>query len=90
MMSSPRIHTLFDQWLARDPGRAFIHLPDADWTFAQLGELVEAAEAELRADGVGTGDRVLIIAENCPQHVALILAISRLGAWSYSYVRLPR
>ena len=82
MMSSPRIHTLFDQWLARDPGRAFIHLPDADWTFAQLGELVEAAEAELRADGVGTGDRVLIIAENCPQHVALILAISRLGAWS--------
>jgi acyl-CoA synthetase (AMP-forming)/AMP-acid ligase II len=79
---STRIHTLFDDWLAREPGRVFIHLPDAQWTFAQLGVLVDQAEAELRADGVGTGDRVLIVAENCPQHVALILACSRVGAWS--------
>jgi malonyl-CoA/methylmalonyl-CoA synthetase len=81
-MSTTRIHTLFDDWLAREPGRVFIHLPDAQWTFAQLGELVDLAEAELRADGVGSGDRVLIVAENCPQHVALILAVSRVGAWS--------
>jgi malonyl-CoA/methylmalonyl-CoA synthetase len=77
-----RIHTRFDDWLAREPGRVFIHLPDAEWSFAQLGELVAQAEAELRADGVGSGDRVLIVAENCPQHVALILAVSRVGAWS--------
>jgi malonyl-CoA/methylmalonyl-CoA synthetase len=81
-MTPTRIHTLFDDWLAREPARVFIHLPDAQWTFAQLGELVDAAEAELRADGVGSGDRVLIVAENCPQHVALIVAISRVGAWS--------
>jgi acyl-CoA synthetase (AMP-forming)/AMP-acid ligase II len=81
-MSTTRIHTLFDDWLAREPGRVFIHLPDAQWTFAQLGELVDQAEAELRADGVGLGDRVMIVAENCPQHVALILAVSRVGAWS--------
>jgi len=81
-MTTPRIHTLFDDWLAREPARVFIHQPDAQWSFAQLGELVDQAVAELRADGVGSGDRVLIVAENCPQHVALILAISRVGAWS--------
>ena len=81
-MGGTRIHTLFDGWLAREPGRVFIHLSDAQWTFGQLGELVDQAEAELRTDGVGSGDRVLIVAENCPQHVALILAVSRVGAWS--------
>ncbi len=81
-MNPKRIHTLFDEWLAREPGRVFIHLPGGQWTFAQLGALVDAAESELRADGVGLGDRVLIVAENCPQHVALILAVSRVGAWS--------
>jgi malonyl-CoA/methylmalonyl-CoA synthetase len=81
-MGTTRIHTLFDDWLVREPGRVFIHLPDAQWSFAQLGQLVDAAEAELRADGVGSGDRVLVVAENCPQHVALIVAISRVGAWS--------
>jgi malonyl-CoA/methylmalonyl-CoA synthetase len=81
-MGTNRIHTLFDDWLVREPGRVFIHLADAQWSFAQLGQLVDSAEAELRADGVGSGDRVLVVAENCPQHVALIVAISRVGAWS--------
>jgi malonyl-CoA/methylmalonyl-CoA synthetase len=81
-MTGTRIHTLFDATLAREPGRVFIHLADADWTFGQLGALIDIAQAELRALGVGTGDRVLIVAENCPQHVALILACSRVGAWS--------
>ena len=77
-----RIHSLFDQWLAREPGRVFIHAPRSQWTFARLGELVNAAEHEMREQGVRVGDRVLIVAENCPEHVALILACSRLGAWS--------
>ena len=82
-MDTPvRIHTLFDDWLAREPQRVFIHEPQGDWTFAQLGEWAAAAEAEMREAGVRTGDRVLIVAENCPQHVALIVACSRVGAWS--------
>jgi len=47
-----------------------------------LGQLVHALEAELREQRVRPGDRVLIVAENCPEHVALILACSRVGAWS--------
>jgi acyl-CoA synthetase (AMP-forming)/AMP-acid ligase II len=77
-----RIHEAFDAWLAREPQRPFLHLPDRDVDFGALGVLVDALERELRADGIRPGDRVLIVAENCPEHVALILACSRVGAWS--------
>ncbi len=78
-----RIHQLLDRWLAEAPGRPFIHLPDGrSLSFADLGALADAAEAELRRLGVRAGDRVLVVAENCPEHAALILAASRVGAWS--------
>ena len=78
-----RIHHLLDRWLAEAPQRPFIHLPDGrNLSFADLGALTDTAEAELRALQVRPGDRVLVVAENCPEHAALILACSRVGAWS--------
>lgn len=77
-----RIHEAFDAWLSRDAGRPFLHLPGRELDFRALGALVDALEQELRDDGVRPGDRVLVVAENCPEHVALVLACSRVGAWS--------
>lgn len=78
-----RIHHLLDRWLAVAPQRPFIHLPDgSSLSFADIGALADTAEAELRQLGVQPGDRVLAVAENCPAHAALILACSRVGAWS--------
>ncbi len=82
-----RLHALFDGWLRRAPERTLLHLRGADgaprtMSFAQVAAQVEALEAELRAEGVRPGDRVLAVAENCPEHLALILACSRVGAWS--------
>lgn len=82
-MTSQRMHHLLDRWLAEAPQRPFIHLPGGGiLTFADLGALTARAEAELRALGVRPADRVLVVAENCPEHAALILACSRVGAWS--------
>ncbi len=77
-----RIHELLDRWLAEAPERPFIHLPDHSLSYADLGMLADALEGELRADGVRPGDRVLVVAENCPEHAALLIACSRVGAWS--------
>ncbi|MDD2546192.1 MAG: class I adenylate-forming enzyme family protein [Burkholderiaceae bacterium] len=77
-----RIHALFDQRLAQSPQQVFMHTPEGDVDFATLGGWVERLADELRAHGVQEGDRVLAVAENCPEHVALILACSRVGAWS--------
>lgn len=83
-MTTPatRLHHLFDQRLAATPDAVFLHLPDHTLSFAQLGAMVDTLEGELRAQGVQPGDRVLAVAENCPEHVALVLACSRVGAWS--------
>ncbi|WP_034386591.1 class I adenylate-forming enzyme family protein [Comamonas composti] len=82
-MSHQRIHHLLDRWLDEAPQRPFIHLADGrSLSFADLGALTDKAEAELRALDVRAGDRVLVVAENCPEHAALILACSRVGAWS--------
>ncbi|MBT9507051.1 class I adenylate-forming enzyme family protein [Rhodoferax sp.] len=76
------IHELFDARVASAPGQAFLYTPEATLTLADLDAMVTQLAQELRADGVQPGDRVLTVAENCPEHVALILACSRVGAWS--------
>nr|WP_255429373.1 class I adenylate-forming enzyme family protein [Ramlibacter albus] len=68
--------------MQRSPDRVFLHLREGTMTYRDVGRFVDALEAELRADGVCPGDRVIVIAENCPEHLALILACSRVGAWS--------
>ncbi len=81
-MAFTRIHELFDARAASAPAQPFLYTPEATLTLAELGRLVTQLEGELRTDGVVPGDRVMIVAENCPEHVALILACSRVGAWS--------
>lgn len=79
---SVRIHQFLDRWLQQDPDRPFIFLPDRTLSYADLGRLVDTLEQELRAQDVRAGDRVMVVAENCPEHAALLLACSRVGAWA--------
>ncbi len=81
-MPPSRLNEIFDQRLAQTPDAPLLFLPDETFSVAALGSLVDQIEAELREDGVLPGDRVLIIAENCPEHIALIIACSRVSAWS--------
>ncbi|MEK7344412.1 MAG: class I adenylate-forming enzyme family protein [Pseudomonadota bacterium] len=85
MLQTPqhtRIHQLFDARAAQAPDHPFLFMPDGMMTLGQLALQVNALEAELRDAGVQLGDRVLVAAENCPEHVALVLACSRVGAWA--------
>lgn len=77
-----RIHELFDARVAAAPDQPFLLLTDTTLTLGDLSTRVDQLVGEMCADGVLPGDRVLAVAENCPEHVALILACSRLGAWS--------
>ena len=76
------VHDVFDAQHWAQPERVFIEELDRTWTLAQLAEMADALATELAQAGVGRGDRVLVVAENAPQHVGLIVACSRLGAWS--------
>ncbi len=52
-------------------------------TWADLNALVSRAQQALRAAGVGVGDRVAAMLPNGPEAVALVLAVTSIGAiWS--------
>ncbi len=52
----------------------------AQWSWADLIEAISDVEAKLREEGVSTGDRVLLLTENCAAAIAALFACSRLGA----------
>jgi acetoacetyl-CoA synthetase len=53
------------------------------WTFDELRELVSRLQQALRANGVGQGDRVAAMMPNLPETLALMLAVTSIGAiWS--------
>jgi acyl-CoA synthetase (AMP-forming)/AMP-acid ligase II len=81
-MNPTRIHHLFDQRVKEDPDHPFLYLTHGVITMGELASMVDTLEIELRDSQVRTGDRVLVAAENCPEHVALVLACSRVGAWA--------
>lgn len=83
-MQASRIHELFDLRLCTAPNQVFLHTLDGPLTFADLARRVDQLEQELRMLDVRPGDRVFVVAENCPEHVALILACSRVSAWACS------
>lgn len=50
-------------------------------SYGALETTIDSTAALLRAKGVGPGDRVLLVAENCAQFVAVLLAVARLRGW---------
>jgi acyl-CoA synthetase (AMP-forming)/AMP-acid ligase II len=77
-----RIHHLLDRLLQTQPDAPLLIEPQTTTTAAGLAAMADGLQAEMRQAGVQPGDRVLIVAENCAAHVALLMACSRLGAWS--------
>ncbi|CAJ96162.1 O-succinylbenzoic acid-CoA ligase MenE or related acyl-CoA synthetase (AMP-forming) [Cupriavidus necator] len=77
----PRISDIPRRWAAETPGHVAVFEEGRTTTYAQLWAGIEDAQRYLQAQGVGTGDRVLITAENCLAVITLVFALSELGAW---------
>jgi len=78
-----RIHEHLDQWGARTPD--VVAVTDADGrslTYAQLCDASRAFAKTLAENGLGGGDRLLIVNENSIVAVAALFAASRLDAWA--------
>lgn len=81
-MVPSRIHELLALRAAETPDAIFLHEPAGNTSYAALQSMVDAAADDLLGAGVRPTDRVLLVAENCAAHIALIMACSRVGAWS--------
>jgi fatty-acyl-CoA synthase len=67
-------------WLEQAPGRVALRWQGADITYAELERRIGRTAAALRARGIARGDRVAILAYNCPEYLELLFACGRLGA----------
>ncbi len=78
-----RISTPLQRWRQEKAHASAVgdHL-GTHYSYQQLAEQVSACQAQLLALGVGSGDRLLLINENCVQLLVWLLAISEIGAIS--------
>src|SRR5690554_948728 len=60
--------------------RSVISFLDDDWSAGRLRAHVSRIQAILIKEGVSKGDRVAVMLDNSPDHVALIYALILLGA----------
>jgi len=62
------------------PEKSAIRFEGRDLDYAALWRRIEAATRALAGFGVARGDRVAVLAANCPEILVLLLALARLGA----------
>lgn len=71
---------LLDQRAYEHPGRTALAFPDTEVTYAQLSARADLLARGLLAAGVDPGDTVGILLPNCPDSIAALIAVSRIGA----------
>jgi len=69
------------EWAAKTPDAPALVEPGASWTYGQLAQAIEHTKALLQRLGVGPGDRIMVVNENCRGLVGLLLAASELDVW---------
>lgn len=68
-------------WAASAPDRTALVDGGRAWTYAELDRAARDTAAWLTKSNVRSGDRVMLVCENCVAAVALYLACTSTGAW---------
>ncbi len=77
-----RIHEVFDRHVAATPDHVALIEDGAALTYRELDRAVRETASALDDLGIRSGDRVLIVSENCIALACLLFATSRLDAWA--------
>lgn len=79
-MTDMTIHGLLARQAGRYGRRPFLTFGAQTLSFADLDAMSRRAAAGLAALGIGKGDRVALMLDNCVEYLALWFGLSRLGA----------
>jgi len=66
--------------LSADPARPLFSFDGDGWDAGRVRAQVARTQAALRRLGIGAGDRVAVMLDNSPEHMALIYALMLMGA----------
>ena len=77
-----RIGDLVRRSSERFPDNTAIEDGGLAWSYRTLLRIIHETQKQLITLGVKSGDRVLVVAENCAEMVAILIATSELDAWT--------
>lgn len=63
-----------------DPAATALVEDDRRWTYAALNERVNRLAHVLAREGIGRGDRIALLSQNCAAYIEIELAAAKLGA----------
>jgi long-chain acyl-CoA synthetase len=76
-----RISDIVKPWAESSPDQPALVEAAGTWTYAKLARVISESRAWLVQSGIRSGDRVMIVCENCRAFVAILLALAELDAW---------
>jgi long-chain acyl-CoA synthetase len=76
-----RICDVIKRWVAHSPDRPALVEGEGTWSYQQLCHAVSQVQPWLVELGVRSGDRVMLVSENCRAFVAVLFALAEIGAW---------
>jgi acyl-CoA synthetase (AMP-forming)/AMP-acid ligase II len=76
-----RISDVVTLWAERSPDKPALVEASGAWTYGQLASAISKTQSRLREWGIRSGDRVMIVGENCREFVAIMFAAAGMDAW---------
>src|SRR6478672_5568771 len=70
---------LLDRHAQERPDQPFLYVDDVPVTYGALQRRSLSAANRLRDLGIGPGDAVAVLMENCPEYVDVLFGVTRLG-----------
>ncbi|MDM0021231.1 class I adenylate-forming enzyme family protein [Variovorax saccharolyticus] len=77
-----RVHELLRPWVATQPDAPALQDAQTSLTYGQLEHEAQQMAQRLMDEQVRPGDRVLLVGENCVALCVLLLALSKIDAWT--------
>jgi len=75
------ITDVVESWARSSPNHPALTEASDTWTYSALAEVMRETRTWLKNAGVRSGDRVMIVCENCRALIALFLATVSMEAW---------
>jgi len=74
------LHSVLERQIAQYGNRAFFYFKDREFGYQDFDEAACRVACGLQKMGIGKGDKVAIMLDNCPEYLFLWFALSKLGS----------
>jgi crotonobetaine/carnitine-CoA ligase len=74
------MHKLLERQVAKYGERTYMYFEDNEYSFEQFNDEANRVACGMQKLGIGKGDKVTFVMDNCPEAIFLMFGLSKLGA----------